>query len=271
MRPSFGDGRRFRRRVLRRVLFLLIALLFIRWWMAPRSEGPQEAAAERPAISQRENRLDRALTPRDTPAPRDGIAALVLMDVSGSMADRIKGDRRRGPKIEAARQAALTLIKQFDAYAKAHPEEPVLVGLYEFSERDDQPSAREIIPLSAADPAKAEAALATMKARGGTPIGDAMVVAKSVLDATGLTRRHLLVVTDGENTDGYKPGEVMGAISRRPPEERPSVYFVAFDIASDRFSSVRDGGGLVLEAQNAGELDATLNALLTGKILVEAQ
>jgi Mg-chelatase subunit ChlD len=220
-------------------------------------------------MTRQQSRLDRALTPQDAPAPRDGIAALVLMDVSGSMSDRIDGDQGRRPKIETARRAALTLIKQFDAYAKAHPDEPVVVGLYEFSELDDLPSAREVIPLSPADPARAEAALAKMKARGGTPIGDAMVIAKSALDATGLTRRHLLVVTDGENTDGYKPGEVMQAISRRPAEERPSVYFVAFDIDSARFSAVRDGGGLVLGAQNAGELDSTLNALLTGSILVE--
>ena len=263
------DRRRRRRRVLRRVLFLLIALAFIRWWVAPRPEEPEAAAGERPELSLRESRLARALTPRNTVEPRDGIAALVLMDVSGSMSDRIEGEQGRRPKIETARRAALTLIKQFDAYAKAHPDEPVVVGLYEFSELDDLPSAREVIPLSPADPARAEAALATMKVRGGTPIGDAMVIAKNVLDATGLMRRHLLVVTDGENTDGYKPGEVMRAIAGRPAEERPSVYFVAFDIDSARFSAVRDGGGLVLEAQNATELDTTLSALLTGKILVE--
>ena len=61
----------------------------------------------------------------------------------------------------------------------------------------------------------------------------------------------------------------MAALSRRPPEERPSVYFVAFDIAANRFDSVRDAGGLVLAAGNERELNDTLSALLTGKILVE--
>jgi Mg-chelatase subunit ChlD len=108
-----------------------------------------------------------------------------------------------------------------------------------------------------------------MRANGGTPIGDAMVAAKRALDSSGLTRRHLLVVTDGENTDGYKPADVMAALARRPEQERPSIYFVAFDIEASRFSAVRDGGGLVLAAGNATELDTTLNSLLTGKILVE--
>ena len=44
---------------------------------------------------------------------------------------------------------------------------------------------------------------------GGTPIGQAMVTAKLALDATGLSRRHLLVVSDGENTDGFRPEDVL--------------------------------------------------------------
>ena len=72
-------------------------------------------------------------------------------------------------------------------------------------------------------------------ADGGTPIGNAMITAKRALDATGLTRRHLLVVTDGENTDGFAPERVAAAIGRRPDAERPSIYFVAFDVEANRF------------------------------------
>jgi hypothetical protein len=76
-------------------------------------------------------------------------------------------------------------------------------------------------------------------------------------------------VTDGENTDGYRPADVMTALARRPESERPSVYFVAFDIAAARFEAVKNAGGLVLAAANAQELTSTLDYLLTGKILVE--
>jgi hypothetical protein len=96
-----------------------------------------------------------------------------------------------------------------------------------------------------------------------------MVRAKLALDATGLARRHLLVITDGENTDGFKPGDVTAAIGRRPADERPSIYFVAFDIAASRFSQVRDNGGLVLGAATGKELGDTLDALLRGRILIE--
>ena len=226
-----------------------------------------DAEAERTRAERRIERIDEDLEPSDTaPADRDGIAALVVMDVSGSMADPVQ--QGGPPKIEIARRSALALIQQFANYATAHPGEPVLVGLYEFSGASGEDT-REVIPLSQADPQRAQDALAGMRARGGTPIGDAMIVGKRVLDRSGLTRRHLLVVTDGENTDGREPEDVMAALSRRPPEERPSVYFVAFDIAANRFDSVRDAGGLVLAAGNERELNDTLSSLLTGKILVE--
>ena len=108
-----------------------------------------------------------------------------------------------------------------------------------------------------------------MKANGGTPIGNAMIAAKRELDATGLTRRHLLVVTDGENTEGFAPERVAAAINRRPEAERPSLYFVAFDVEANRFQRVKDAGGLVLGAANAKELNATLDSLLRGQILLE--
>ena len=96
-----------------------------------------------------------------------------------------------------------------------------------------------------------------------------MITAKRALDGTGFTRRHLLVVTDGENTDGVPPDRVAVQIGKRPEAERPSIYFVAFDVEASRFSGVRDAGGLVLAAANAKELNDTLDALLRGKILVE--
>jgi len=276
------------------LVLLLILVAFVGWWL---DRSPEES--DEPEVpSDRVARIERELTPigsqgsqastgsqgsqgsagsqgaAGSPSSngspmREGIAALVLMDVSGSMSESVSDGGQERPKIVVARRAAQSLIHQFATYAAGHPDEPVLVGLFEFSERRGDPSVREVIPLSPADPARTEAALARMRADGGTPIGDAMVAAKRALDSSGLTRRHLLVVTDGENTDGYKPADVMKALARRPEQERPSVYFVAFDVAASRFSGVRDGGGLVLEAANAADLDATLNSLLTGRILVE--
>lgn len=243
---------------------LLVAALAVTAGCVWESASPDERRART------DRRIDEQLAPAaQLPAQRDGIAAAILVDVSGSMDDRVEGeDGRRERKIAIARRAARDLVEQFARYAEAHPQEPVVLGLYEFSERSGE-DCRAVIPMGPPDPSRADAALAKMRAKGGTPIGNAMMTAKRELDATGMTRRHLLVVTDGDNTTGYAPERVVQRIGQRPEAERPSMYFVAFDIAADRFSRVRDAGVLVLGAANARELTSTLDSLLTGNILIE--
>lgn len=203
-------------------------------------------------------------------ATRDGLAAAIVIDVSGSMNDRVAGeDGRRARKIDIARRAARDLIEQFAAYADEHEDEPVLLGIYEFSRRRGQPDARPVVPMGPPDRSRADEALARLEPDGGTPIGQAMVTANQALDATGLSRRHLLLLTDGENTHGFTPEDVAAGIARKPEAEQPSIYFVAFDVDAKRFSGVREAGGLVLPAANAAELNYTLEMLLKGNILLE--
>jgi Mg-chelatase subunit ChlD len=213
--------------------------------------------------------VDQQLAPTANAPARDGLAAAILIDVSGSMEQRVAGDGGRERKIEIARRVVRDLVGEFDRYATDHPAEPVMLGIYEFSRRDDKPDLRPVLPMTALTRGISIGDLSNVVAEGGTPIGTAMIAAKHELDATGLSRRHLLVVTDGENTDGVAPDEVTAAISRRPESERPSIYLVAFDIDARQFNSVRDAGALLLAAGNAKELSATLDGLLRGKILVE--
>lgn len=229
--------------------------------------GTVGRVAEAPAVAPE---IDKALEPAAGAQPRDGIAAAVVIDVSGSMNDRVRdAGGRRTRKIDVARRAARELIEQFAVHAESHPGETVLLGIYEFSRRDGVPDTRPVLPMGTPDRARADEALARLHPDGGTPIGAAMVAAKHALDATGLSRRHLLIVSDGENTDGFLPEEVAAGIARRPEEERPSIYFVAFDIDARRFNSLRDAGGLVLPAADARQLSETLETLISGKILVE--
>jgi hypothetical protein len=215
------------------------------------------------------SRIDAALTPKNAAAVgiREGLAAAVLIDVSGSMRETAPGSSDR--KIDIAKRAAQDLVEQFARYAEDHKAQPVLLAIYEFSSERRGGDVREVVRMGPPDRAAAAKAIAAMRADGGTPIGDAMVEGKRALDATGVSRRHLMVVTDGENTDGFEPGDVALAISRRPFDERPSTYFVAFDIDARKFNAVRDSGGLVLEAASGKALGETFDSLLRGKILIE--
>lgn len=215
-------------------------------------------------------RIDEALQTGAPADVRQGLAAAIVIDVSGSMDDTVRDEGGgRSRKIDVARRAARDVVEQFAAYAEKHADEPVVLGIYEFSRRDGQPDARPVMPMGPPDRRLAEAALARLAPEGGTPIGEAMLAAKRELDAAGLSRRHLVIVSDGENTDGFRPEDVAAAIGRRPEHERPSIYFVAFDIEARRFTRLRDAGALVLSAGSARELNETLDMLLEGSILVE--
>jgi Mg-chelatase subunit ChlD len=195
----------------------------------------------------------------------------VLVDVSGSMADRVRdADGERTRKILIAQRTTLDLLRAFDAYRRTHPKDEVVVGVYEFSARPNLPAAREVVPLGRPEPEAAATPIRAMRARGGTPIGDALIDARLALDRTGLRRRHLLVVTDGENTDGVSPVDVARVMDRQDAERRAALYFVAFDIDAKVFDGVKNAGGLVLAARDGQQLTATLDELLSDRILVEA-
>jgi Mg-chelatase subunit ChlD len=252
------------------VIGLVALVIAMRALNRDRQRAPADEAPAAPAIDRTAQRIDEELAPAETVPAREGLAAAILIDVSGSMAEKVAGrDRKEVRKIEIARQAAVDLVDQFARYAEEHKEEAVQLGLYEFSRRRGEDDCRAVVPMGTPDRTQAGLAIAKLQADGGTPIGQAMIKAKRALDATGLSRRHLLVVTDGENTDGFAPDKVAAVLGRRPEAERPSIYFVAFDVDAKLFNGVRDAGGLVLPAANAKELNDTLDMLLRGKILVE--
>ena len=254
--------------ILAAIIFIIGSIFFSRRTPGGGSAlAPAEDTAEAEARALIDGLQKRLAPPPDTKW-RDGLAAVVLVDVSGSMHDRIAGEGRR--KLEAAQQAARDLVGAFARYAAAHKDQTVEVGVYEFSARSGEPAARPVVPIGPPNPVAAGRAIAAMKARGGTPIGDAMVDARLALDRTGLARRHLLVVTDGENTDGYDPALVARVLEQQKDEQRASLYFVAFDVDAQAFSGVKQAGSLLLSAKSGPELAATFDELLSDRILVEA-
>jgi Mg-chelatase subunit ChlD len=245
-------------------------------WVASSPKPPAHGtpAVQRPAVATpagpRINPIEKELARLPNVPAVEGVAVAVLMDVSGSMSEAVRGTSGApAAKIEIARRSILDVLRKTDAFAKAHPEKRVFLGVYEFSSLGQGPTCRKVIPLQAPDLTAAEAAVARMRAGGNTPIGDAIITAKHDLDKTGFTHLHVLVVTDGENNQGYSPGDVVNAISRLDETRRASVYFIAFDVAAEKFNAVRENGGLVLSAANAQELQQTLDYVLAGKILAE--
>ena len=101
----------------------------------------------------------------------------------------------------------------------------------------------------------------------GRRLGKRWNAAREDLYRAGTFRKYILVVTDGENTDGTLAAPVAREINRRS-EGAVRMYFVAFDIDADRFAFLRDVRGEVVGARNGDALRARLDEIYRGKILV---
>ena len=192
-----------------------------------------------------------------------GAAVAILVDTSGSMKETAAGEAR--PKHVVAREALEATLDATDGFAAGHPDFPIKVGVYSFSS-----SAANILPIQKYDRATVREALNRLpRPGGGTAIGEAMRSARPDLYRAGVFRKYLLVVTDGENTNGRSPDDVARDIFRKS-EGAVQTYFVAFDTSPEKFAFLKDVGGDVIGAGNGAELRAALDDIYKGKILAEA-
>jgi hypothetical protein len=192
-----------------------------------------------------------------------GAAVAIMVDNSGSMREKAGDDQR--PKYQVARQALEEMLASTDSFAARQPGFPIKVGLYYFSS-----GVHPLVPMQPYEAASLRSALESMPSpSGGTAIGQAMDVARDALYKSGIIRKYILVVTDGENTDGRPPREVAQEIATRS-EGAVRMYFVAFDVDAKKFAFLHDVHGEVLGAGNALALRASLDTIYRGRILAEA-
>ena len=199
------------------------------------------------------------------PAGDEGLGASVaiLIDNSGSMAQPAGDDAR--PKFATARSALEAMIASTDSFVARQPGFPINVGLYQFNS-----GVERLVPVKPYDRVQLHAALEAMPApNGGTAIGLAMNAAREDLYKAGTIRKYILVVTDGENTDGPSPRAVAREIARRS-EGAVRLYFVAFDVDARKFDFLPEVHGEVLGASDGVALRASLDTIYRGKILAEA-
>lgn len=189
-----------------------------------------------------------------------GASVAILVDHSGSMRERVDGV----PKWQLARAALEQTLAATDSFAAARPDYPVNVGIYGFDT-----DVQTYYPMARYDGARVRAALAQIPVPdGSTAIGRALETAREQLYRAGTFRKYILVVTDGENTAGADPADVAREIWRRS-EHGVAMYFVAFDVAAENFSFVKEVGGEVFAANGAAALRSQLNEIYRSRILAE--
>ncbi len=209
------------------------------------------------------------------PAPaKDGVALAIVFDTSGSMKDDVP-DRggRPTPKYVIANRALLAVTERLEAFRKGPAAETgreLYAGLITF--RSGRPF--EEIRMTNFVPDRFRRWAGGFSApQGATPLGESIRLgARRVLDSP-LTRKHVLVVTDGVNTAGPDPASVLPALRKQVEKQQTVVgfHFVAFDVEASVFSPLKQLGATVVGAADERQLESQLRTILERKILLEEE
>ncbi len=194
-----------------------------------------------------------------------GIAVAVVLDNSGSMGNAAPGDTR--PKTDVARAAIATMLDATEGFIRAHPDVPVKVAMLWFA---SSRHVTTVLPVQAYSPDAVRAALHSIpRPSGGTAIGVALEVAREQLYRAGVFRKHILVVTDGVNTDGPAPDVVAREIWRRS-QGGVHLHVVAFDTDPGKFAFLHEVQGDLVGAGSGPALRAGLDEIYQQRILAES-
>jgi hypothetical protein len=209
--------------------------------------------------------------PLSLSAQDEGLALAIIYDTSGSMKDNVRDAAgKETPKHVIARRALDSVLKRLRAFAANGPGAPrrMEVGLYGFS----SDGARELVRFGPFNPADGESWTRRLPPpNGGTPLGNSLETASRAVLGSRLPRKHVLVITDGMNTVGRDPADVLPRLKQDAARSGAglSVHFVAFDVKAKVFDRVKKAGATVVEASDEAELNSQLTFILEKKILLE--
>jgi hypothetical protein len=210
-----------------------------------------------------------SLPPIELPQPSQklGTAVVLLIDVSPSMAQTVPdhaGHKR--PKSEIAREAVQRIIQVTDDWHRKHADTTLYLGMTHFNR-----ACSTILPIGPFDAAAARVAVEKTPPPGdGTAIGLALEEGFKALYASGCIRKHLVCITDGENTVGTPPDAVARQLYSQTKGD-VEIHFIAFDTSARQFAFLKDVNGSVVEAADGAQLQARLVELYEKRILVEAE
>src|SRR5438552_3090397 len=211
-----------------------------------------------------------SLWPPSLAAEGDGVALAIIYDTSGSMHDPVR-DRsgEPAPKYVIANRALLAIARQIQAFvtnsASGAPR-TIHTALFVFSGA----SARQAIKFGPFDAIAIEDwATRFSSPNGSTPLGNSLTLAGQVVLESPLPHKHILVITDGMNTAGPKPEDVLPVVQRRARDKGTSmsVHFVAFDVDAKVFAPVKKLGATVVGAADEKQLNTQLDFIMQRKIL----
>jgi Mg-chelatase subunit ChlD len=181
---------------------------------------------------------------------------IVVLDASGSMLQRLDGERR----IDIAKASLKQLISE-------DLPDNTLFGLRVFGHKEADSCRTDLeIPLGPLDRRAANARVASVSAMNlaKTPIADTL--AKAGGDLAGKSGSNLIILlTDGEETCEGDPAAVITSLRNSGLDVRVNIVGFAIDelMLRESFESwAALGGGQYIDARNAAELSAGLSSAI---------
>lgn len=212
------------------------------------------------------------LIPGPARGAEEGVALAIIYDTSGSMKESVP-DAVGGlaPKYEIANRALQAVTRELQAFAtnsNGGATRKLNAGLFVFQGEH----AREVVKLAPFNPNSFENfAEHFSRPQGNTPLGNALRSATYAVLDSPLSRKHVLVITDGLNTAGPSPEAVLPRLKKQARElhSNVSVHFVAFDVDARQFAPLKRLGATVVGAADEKQLNTQLQFILQQKILLE--
>jgi hypothetical protein len=203
-------------------------------------------------------------------ADDEALALAIVYDTSGSMAELVQRPGAAAePKFQIGNRALAAIVTRLEKF-RAETGRPLQTGLFVFS----KDGGREVVKLGPFDPAALRRWLENFRTpNGGTPLGGALRDATQALWKTKAGSRHVLIITDGENSVGPKPADLIPGLQEQCLKNGLSVYFhfVAFDVDARAFDAVKKFGSTLLGANDEAQLNQQLSFVLEEKILLEKE
>lgn len=198
---------------------------------------------------------------------RPGTALVILVDTSSSMNGEVPDhEGKRRPKSQIARDALARIVKTTADWKRKNPDRHLDLAIYHFATR-----IAPVLPMGEFDADKAAEALKKIpKPEGNTAIGLAMEAGFRALYGSGRSRKFILCITDGENTEGPAPDRVARQLHDQT-QGGVEMHFVAFDTSARAFGFLKFVNGHVVEANDGEQLQMELGRIYEKRILAEAE
>jgi hypothetical protein len=184
-----------------------------------------------------------------------GLHVVVILDNSGSMAERMPGG---GTRMDAAKRSLQTVLDRAPADAQ--------VGVLLLNPpRIGQDWLFEISPV---DPAATQQAIQRVEAGGPTPLGGAMKVGADALLKAREANRYgdykLLVVSDGEATDGNLTQRYLPEVQAR------GVLVDVIGVSMGQQHSLATRANTYRNANDPASLEQAISAVVLGESTTDA-